>query len=216
MFGSFLHPRPVGRRREVAELATRSMQRSFDPAVIIVPPRTDAAPSATSSPVAPQPAAPMHESAALTIRLLQSDDRAAWEPLARAYKAFYRAVVPSTDYDAAWARLQTGGPAFGAGAMLGGRLVGIAHYVFQPSTWSECVCYLQDLYVGEPARGRGAARALIDHVVAHARERGATRTFWLTRVDNAVARRLYDRVARFDGMIRYDHPMAPDGAHPGA
>jgi GNAT superfamily N-acetyltransferase len=150
----------------------------------------------------------MTATAPLDIRPLHADDRAAWEPLARAYKAFYRTVIPPADYDAAWARLLAGGTTAGLGATLEGRLVGIAHYVFQPSTWADCVCYLQDLYVDEPARGNGVARALIERVVAQAHERRAARTYWLTRVDNVAARRLYDRVARFDGMIRYDHPMA--------
>jgi len=31
--------------------------------------------------------------------------------------------------------------------------------------------------------------------------------YWLTKQDNARARILYDKVARFAGFIRYDYPM---------
>ena len=36
----------------------------------------------------------------------------------------------------------------------------------------------------------------------------ASRYYWQTKQDNARARALYDKVARFAGFIRYDYPMA--------
>jgi GNAT superfamily N-acetyltransferase len=85
--------------------------------------------------------------------------------------------------------------------------VGIAHYLFHPAFWSGEACYLQDLFVDEAVRGRGAARALIEGVAAAARDRGATRLYWHTQEDNARARVLYDKVARFSGFIRYAYPL---------
>ena len=64
-----------------------------------------------------------------------------------------------------------------------------------------------DLFVDKTARGRGAARALIEQVAAAAREHGATRYYWHTQQDNATARLLYDKVARFSGFIRYERPL---------
>ena len=61
--------------------------------------------------------------------------------------------------------------------------------------------------MAEEARGRGAARALIEAVAAAARAGGAARYYWTTQDHNAVARALYDRVARFNGFIRYDYPL---------
>jgi hypothetical protein len=34
--------------------------------------------------------------------------------------------------------------------------------------------------------------------------RGATRLYWTTKQDNTTARALYDKVAAFNGFIRYD------------
>ena len=39
---------------------------------------------------------------------LRPGDRAAWELLARGYKAFYRTTVPDGGYDETWRRLLAG------------------------------------------------------------------------------------------------------------
>jgi GNAT superfamily N-acetyltransferase len=137
----------------------------------------------------------------------EAGDRSAWEGLARGYKAFYRDWIPDEAYEATWRRLRHGTELHGLGARLDGRLIGIAHYFFHPAFWSGDACYLQDLFVEEEMRGRGAARALIERVADAARDRGATRYYWHTREDNATARALYDRVARFTGFIRYQYPL---------
>jgi hypothetical protein len=48
---------------------------------------------------------------------------------------------------------------------------------------------------------------LIEAVADAARARGAASCYWLTREDNARARALYDRIARFKGFLRYDYPL---------
>lgn len=90
-----------------------------------------------------------------------------------------------------------------------GTLVGIAHFYFHPSLWYGESCYLQDLFVAESARGRGAARALIEKVAQAASIRGATRLYWTTQESNSRARLLYDKIAAFNGFIRYDYPLSP-------
>ncbi len=138
---------------------------------------------------------------------LGPDDRATWEGLARGYKAFYRDPTPDEAYEATWRRLAAGTELYGLGARLDGTLIGIAHYFFHPAFWSGEACYLQDLFVDETVRGRGAARALIEGVAAAARDRGADRLYWHTREDNARARVLYDKVATFSGFMRYAYPL---------
>jgi GNAT superfamily N-acetyltransferase len=143
----------------------------------------------------------------IEIDRLRQEDRAAWEVLARGYKAFYQDSETDEAYEAAWRRVASGTELHAFGARLDGRLVGIAHYFFHPTFWSGEACYLQDLFVEEAARGRGAARALIERVAQAARERGAIQYYWHTQESNATARLLYDRVARFNGFIRYVYPL---------
>ena len=144
----------------------------------------------------------------LEIHALQPTDRVAWEQLARGYKTFYTTVVSDQEYDETWQRRMRRADVFGFGAHLDGKLVGIAHYMFHTSAWSTDACYLQDLFVDAEARGRGVARALIEQVAQAARERGATRYYWLTQETNTTARLLYDKVGKNKGFIRYDYPLA--------
>jgi hypothetical protein len=89
-------------------------------------------------------------------------------------------------------------------AMADGQALGLAHSVYQRSTWTlEDYCYLQDLFVADDARGGGIGRALIEHVYADARLRGASRVHWLTHESNRSAMQLYDRVADRSGFIQY-------------
>ncbi len=138
---------------------------------------------------------------------LQPPDRADWEKLARAYKDFYETVVPDSGYEETWQRLLRGEILHGLAARLDGAVVGIAHYFFHASVWTVGACYLQDLFVSEAARGRGAARALIERVADEARAEGVPRLYWHTKQDNVRARGLYDKVARFRGFITYDYPL---------
>ena len=80
-----------------------------------------------------------------------------------------------------------------------------ANYVLHPHTWSlKPVCYLEDIFVASQIRRRGAGRALIEKLVALAREEGWRRIYWHTHEDNHRARRLYDRIVERTDYIRYD------------
>lgn len=138
---------------------------------------------------------------------LRSADRARWEELARGYKAFYRTPTPDWSYEEAWRQLLAGDSFHGLGAYVDGELIGITHYLFHPMFWYGDTCYLQDLFVAEESRGHGAARALIEEVAERARAAGANRLYWTTQEDNLRARVLYDKVARYNGFIKYDYPL---------
>ncbi len=141
----------------------------------------------------------------IDIRPVGTDERAAWEPLWRAYLDFYRTSVPKQTYDITWARLHDPDEAMHVlGAYIGSRLLGIAHYLFHRSCWTIAdYCYLQDLFVAEEARNLGLGRALIEAVEREARAAGASRVHWLTHESNATARALYDTLADRPGFIQY-------------
>ena len=139
---------------------------------------------------------------------LAAEDRSSWEVLARGYKAFYKTPTAPEEYERTWNRLLQRDGVLGIGAKVDGKLLGIAHYLFHTTIWAPTACYLQDLFVAPESRGKGMARALIDAVAQEARDAHATRYYWLTQDDNAVARVLYDKVAKFNGFIRYEFPLA--------
>jgi GNAT superfamily N-acetyltransferase len=140
---------------------------------------------------------------------LTGADRERWEVLARGYKAFYRTPTSDAEFAEAWRRLRAEDGVFALGARLDGRLAGIAHYLFHTTVWAPKACYLQDLFTDPDVRGKGVARALIEAVAAQAREADAARYYWNTQDHNATARALYDKVARFNGFIRYEYPLDP-------
>jgi GNAT superfamily N-acetyltransferase len=143
----------------------------------------------------------------VSIAPLRTEDRTAWEGLARGYKTFYKTEATPAEYETAWQRLLQRADVFGLGAHVDGRLVGITHYLFHTSVWAPRVCYVQDLFTAPEMRGRGVARALIAAVGDAARAASASRCYWLTHETNATARTLYDKVARFQGFIRYELPL---------
>ncbi|MDD0814995.1 GNAT family N-acetyltransferase [Curvibacter sp. HBC28] len=138
---------------------------------------------------------------------LQASDHADWLRLAQGYKAFYESPTSDETYAIAWQKLMAGDAVHGLGARVEGQLVGFTHYLFHASTWAPRVCYLQDLFVDESLRGQGTASALIEAVAQASRAAGAQRLYWLTQTHNARARGLYDRVAQFQGFIRYEYPL---------
>jgi len=65
------------------------------------------------------------------------------------------------------------------------------------------VCYLQDLFTAEAARGKGVGRKLIEAVYQRAKAAGASRVYWMTHESNAQAMILYDKVAVKSGFLQY-------------
>ncbi|WP_028058720.1 GNAT family N-acetyltransferase [Candidatus Solirubrobacter pratensis] len=91
----------------------------------------------------------------------------------------------------------------------GGGPDAIAVLRFRPSIWSEALeCYLAELYVVPPLRGRGIGRALLEAAIEHARERGADHMDLGTSEDDVAARALYESLGfinreRAGGPITY-------------
>ncbi|GAN80661.1 GNAT family N-acetyltransferase [Acidocella aminolytica] len=141
----------------------------------------------------------------MRVRALHPEDRNGWEELWCGYLRFYDQVLAPEVTDTIWARfLDPAEPMEALVAEENGVLLGLVHCVFHRGTWSvNDVCYLEDLFTAEAARGRGIGRALIEAVYARAREMGCGRVYWLTHETNKTAQALYDKLADKPGFIQY-------------
>src|SRR5712692_10114595 len=145
----------------------------------------------------------------LSIRFVTPQDYERWLPLWYGYNAFYGragATALSPDITAmTWARFfDAYEPVHALVAASGGELLGLVHYLFHRSTTSiEPVCYLQDLFTGEAARGKGVGRALINGVYEQARLAGSPRVYCQTHETKLTAIQLYDKVAERSGFVVY-------------
>lgn len=142
---------------------------------------------------------------AVEIKAIEDDDFDVWLPLWKGYQQFYEVEIAQSVTLTTWARfLDPLEPMHAALAFVGGQALGLVHSIYHRSTWTTGdYCYLQDLFVTGDARGSGIGRALIEHVYAEARHRGACRVYWTTRESNLDAMQLYDRVADRSAFVQY-------------
>ena len=84
------------------------------------------------------------------------------------------------------------------------RVLGYAYGRLEPRDWNELLdaCgKLHDLYVDEEARGRGAASALVEAMVARLEAKGAPRVVLLSATPNAAAQKLFARLGFRPTMV---------------
>jgi GNAT superfamily N-acetyltransferase len=114
----------------------------------------------------------------LLIRPAEREDFEQWLELWDGYNKFYGRIGPTAlprgVTDTTWARFfDPGEPVHALVAESGGRLAGLAHYIFHRSTTSIApICYLQDLFTSQALRGRGVGTRLIERVAGEARAAG--------------------------------------------
>ena len=148
-----------------------------------------------------------------SVRPVRQADYAQWRALWDGYNAFYgragATALPEDITRSTWERFaRSGEPIHALVAEDGGRLVGLAHYLFHRSTTRLAdVCYLQDLFTEPSVRGLGIGRMLIHAACEAAREAGSGRIYWQTQATNAAGRALYDKVAQHHGFIVYSREL---------
>jgi GNAT superfamily N-acetyltransferase len=147
----------------------------------------------------------------VTVREARAEDAAAWRTLWDGYLAFYRATVAEEITATTWRRiLDPTSPVGCRIAELDGRIVGFAVYLTHLGTWTTApICYLEDLFVDPTVRGGGIGRALIEDLLALAKQHGWARLYWHTETGNTTARRLYDRFIPAEDYVRYRIVLPP-------
>lgn len=147
--------------------------------------------------------------AEVTVRPVNPSDFNEWLPLWDGYNTFYgRSGATALDphiTKTTWERFfDNNEPVYALVAEGDGKLLGLVHYIFHRSTNTlNPICYLQDLFTAENARGKGIARALINAVYAEAKKAGSPRVYWQTHETNETAMLLYNKVADRSGFIVY-------------
>jgi len=145
----------------------------------------------------------------IQIRAVRSGDHDQWKILWDGYNAFYgrsgpTALAPQITA-MTWARFfDAYEPMHALVAERSGSLIGLTHFIYHRNTiMLGPVCYLQDLFTTEAARGQGVGRALIQAVYERAHAAGSPRVYWLTHETNHAAMFLYDKVAEKSGFLQY-------------
>jgi len=114
----------------------------------------------------------------MNTRNLTKQDETRWRELWAAYLAFYDVELAVEVTDGVWTRLlDEKDPLQGlACENEDHHIIGITHFFFHGTTWyPTSYCYLEDLYVDQTVRSKGAGRALIQGVKDRAKEHGAAK-----------------------------------------
>lgn len=140
----------------------------------------------------------------INIRPLAVEDKGQWMPLWQGYTDFFKTKLSSVVTESTWQRLlDNSSSLFCRVAEVDGEVVGFAVCVLHEGSWVTApICYLEDLFVADSARGKGVARQLIKTLIEEARREGWSRLYWHTARNNP-ARKLYDRFTPADKYVRY-------------
>ena len=102
----------------------------------------------------------------IEIREVGQQDKAQWLRLWEGYTRFYGSPQPPDVTEYTWQRmLDSASSMLGRVALADGNVAGFAICVLHEGTWVKTpVCYLEDLFVAPPMRGKGIARALMQEI----------------------------------------------------
>ena len=131
----------------------------------------------------------------IEIKPVPEDGITELEPLLAAYQTFYEVEDINTERNRQFFSRFLGSSHSGwiLGAYEDGKLVGFGCFYRHKSSLSATnVVLMNDLYVDESARGKGAGRAIIEGGVELARQWGTSHLTWATAPYNHKAQGLYD------------------------
>ncbi|MGE0007371.1 MAG: N-acetyltransferase family protein [Parvibaculaceae bacterium] len=133
-------------------------------------------------------------------------DKEAWLRLWQAWQSHMSGAVPVDVTDRTWRRAQENGG--GLTILIGftpeGEAVGFATVSLTFFAWTGAdIAFLQDLFVLDEARGKGAGDALLRAVYAHADAAGAAQVFWMVDEADEKLHRFYGRNGVRTPYLRY-------------
>ena len=140
------------------------------------------------------------------IRPLYASDEQAWRELFRAYGVFYETSFDDHTLSGVFSWLMDEShPEKCFVAEQDGVVVGFAHLQRQVDTFTAGPgWFLDDLFVDHAHRGRGIARALINHLKDYALAHGGGTLRWITASDNHTAQGLYEQIASKTSWVMYE------------
>jgi GNAT superfamily N-acetyltransferase len=144
--------------------------------------------------------------AGVTIRMAQAQDKDAWLGLWLEWQRHMKGAVPTDVTEKTWARAQdpNSNLVILLGLMAEGAAIGFATLSFTPFAWTGSdIAFLQDLFVSDRARGKGAGDALLRAVYAQADEHGAAQVFWMVDEKDEKLQRFYERNGIRTPYLRY-------------
>lgn len=141
----------------------------------------------------------------MRVRPVAAADRPQWFELWHSWQRHMGGAVPDATSEEAWIKLQEPGSGLHCVvAEVSERLRGFAIFSITPFAWTGSpVVFLQDLFVGEVARGMGVGEALLMGVYDFADSQGASNVFWFVDEDDARLQGFYDRHATRTPYLRY-------------
>lgn len=142
----------------------------------------------------------------LQVAPARPEDKDAWLRLWREWQRHMKGAVPADVTERTWARAQepNGGLAILLAFAPRGEAIGFATVSLTPFAWTGSdIAFLQDLFVRDQARGKGAGEALLQAVYAEADRRGATQVFWMVDEADERLQRFYERNGIRTAYLRY-------------
>lgn len=134
----------------------------------------------------------------ITVAPPTPEEKPAWKALFIGYRRFYEMPDDDAVVETVWEWVCD--PDHPTECLLArdadGTPIGLAHFRDLPRPLSGTLAgFLDDLFVAEDARGRGAADALVGAIAEIGRTRSWSWLRWFTAEDNYRGRGFYDRIA---------------------
>ncbi|MEQ8710759.1 MAG: GNAT family N-acetyltransferase [Rhodospirillales bacterium] len=142
----------------------------------------------------------------MNIRDARAEDESSWRQLLTGYLDFIGLEQADSITTGTWQRILDPDSSLFCRVAENdaGSVIGFANCVLHDGTSvATPICYLEDLYVDQSARGSGVGKALMNDLLALSKSRGWSRLYWFTEHDNTIARHLYDSFRPADDWVRY-------------